>query len=91
MIGGVAIVLIGGVRLVADGWPLCRTDDSYVQADKLMVTTDVSGTVADVDVHEGQAVHAGDVLFRLDPKPFEIALASAKSNLAQTALEHRSR
>jgi membrane fusion protein (multidrug efflux system) len=61
-----------------------------VQAAKLMVTTDVSGTVLDVAVREGQSVRAGDVLFRLDPRPFEIALASAKSDLAQTALNIQS-
>jgi membrane fusion protein (multidrug efflux system) len=41
-------------------------------------------------VKEGQFVHKGDVLFRLDPKPFEIAVANAKSQLAQTVLNIRS-
>ena len=63
------------------------SDDAYVHANKLMVSTDVSGLVKDVDVHEGQKVHAGDVLFRLDPRPFEIALENAKAALAQTVLD----
>ena len=37
-------------------------------------------------MHEGQAVKAGDVLFRVDPRQFQIALDNAKANLAQTAL-----
>jgi membrane fusion protein, multidrug efflux system len=51
-----------------------------------MVATDVSGIVTSVDVHEGQAVRAGDVLFRVEPRQFQIALDNANANLAQTAL-----
>jgi membrane fusion protein (multidrug efflux system) len=61
-------------------------DDAYVHAAKLMVTTDVSGIVTSVDVHEGQLVKAGDVLFRVDPRQFQIALDNAKAQLAQVAL-----
>ena len=39
-----------------------------------------------VEVHEGQAVNANDVLFRLDPRQFQIALDNAKALLAETAL-----
>ena len=38
-----------------------------------MVSTDVSGLVKDVDVREGEHVKKGQILFRLDPKPFQIA------------------
>ena len=63
-------------------------DDAYVRAAKLAVSTDVSGIVGEVAVKEGQHVKAGDVLFRLDHRPFQIALAGAKANLAETALMH---
>jgi membrane fusion protein (multidrug efflux system) len=46
----------------------------------------VSGLVEDVDVHQGQHVKAGQVLFRIDPQQFRIALDNAKANLAQTRL-----
>jgi membrane fusion protein (multidrug efflux system) len=61
------------------------TDDAYVQAAKLMVSTDVSGIVSSVDVHEDQVVKRGDILFRVDPRQFQIALDNANANLAQTA------
>src|SRR5262249_52607629 len=51
-----------------------------------MVSSDVSGLVSEVLVHEGQAVRKGDVLFRVDPKQFQIAVDNAKAQLAQTAL-----
>ena len=60
------------------------SDDSYVHANKLMVSTDVSGLIKSVNVHEGQQVKEGEVLFTLDPKPFQIALDNAKAALAQT-------
>jgi membrane fusion protein, multidrug efflux system len=62
------------------------TDNAYIHAAKLMVSTDVSGIVSSVDVREGQAVKAGGMLFRIDPSQYEIALKNAKANLEQTAL-----
>jgi membrane fusion protein, multidrug efflux system len=90
MLAGVLVVAIAGLGFWLAGGRYVSTDDSYVEADKLMVSTDVSGLVAEVDVKEGQFVHKGDVLFRLDPKPFEIAAANAKSQLAQSVLNIRS-
>lgn len=66
------------------------TEDAYVRAAKLLVTTDVSGIVTDVQVKEGQLVKAGDVLFRLDPAPFRIALDNAKARLDQAVLDIQS-
>ena len=90
MLAGVVVVAIGGLTFWLTGGRYVSTDDAYVEANKLMVSTDVSGLVLDVDVKEGQLVHKGDVLFRLDPKPFEIAVANAKSQLAQSVLNIRS-
>jgi len=90
MIGGVVLVAIVSLAFYLMGGRYVSTDDAYVQAAKLMVSTDVSGLVQDVDVREGQHVKKGQVLFRLDPRPFRIALANAKAQLAQTALNVRS-
>ena len=84
MFGGVGIFLaIAGVVYLMGG-RYVTSDDSYVHANKLMVSTDVSGLVKTVDVHEGQTVKAGQVLFTLDPLPFQIALDNAKAALAST-------
>jgi membrane fusion protein, multidrug efflux system len=80
------IAVIAGLVFYMMGGRYVSTDDAYVHAAKLMVSTDVSGLVSEVDVHEGQTVKAGDVLFRVDPRQFQIALDNAKSSLAQTAL-----
>jgi membrane fusion protein, multidrug efflux system len=82
-------VLVVGVLLYVTGGRYVSTDDAYVHAAKLMVSTDVSGIVSSVDVHEGETVKAGEVLFRIDPKQFQIALDNAKANLEQTGLSIR--
>jgi len=83
MIWGVAAVASVALVLWLTGGRYVTTDDAYVHAAKLMVSTDVSGLVKDVDVHEGQHVKKGQILFRLDPHPFQIALDNAKAALAQ--------
>ncbi|HWU54635.1 MAG TPA: biotin/lipoyl-binding protein, partial [Rhizomicrobium sp.] len=79
----VAVFYLMGGRYVT-------SDDSYVHANKLMVSTDVSGLVQSVNVREGQQVKKGDVLFTLDPKPFAIALENAQANLASTVQDAES-
>jgi membrane fusion protein, multidrug efflux system len=86
MIGGVAIVAAASLAFWLMGDRYIGTDDSYVHAAQLMVSTDVSGLVTDVDVHQGQHVTKGQVLFRIDPRQFRIALDNAKANLGQTRM-----
>ena len=59
------------------------TDNAYVKADKVPVSAEVSGAVKDVLVHENQTVNAGQILFRLDPAPFQVAVEKAEARLAQ--------
>ena len=84
MLGGVAVVVFGGGAFWLRGGRWVSTDNAYVRARKLMVTTDVSGIVASVEVREGEQVKPGQVLFRLDPRQFEIAVRVAQANLEQT-------
>jgi membrane fusion protein (multidrug efflux system) len=83
MIGGVLIFAVVAAGVYLSGGRYVGSDDAYVHANKLMVSTDVSGLVATVDVKEGQAVKTGDVLFTLDAKPFKIALENAQAALSQ--------
>jgi len=87
MIGGILALIIGIFVWWLDGGRVVSIDDAYVRAAKVTVATDVSGIVAQVAVHEGQAVHTGDVLFRLDDRPFRIALDGASAMRAQTVLD----
>jgi membrane fusion protein (multidrug efflux system) len=86
MSGGVAAVIIGGGAFWLSSGRWVDTDDAYVQADSMTMSTDVSGIVASIPVHEGQAVSKGDVLFSLDPQKFQIAVDNAKADLGQVRL-----
>jgi membrane fusion protein (multidrug efflux system) len=80
------LALIAGGYWYFTGGQVMSTDDAYVQAETVGISTDVSGIVQGIDVANNQPVDAGQVLYRLDPRQFQIALDSAKANLAQTAL-----
>ena len=80
------LVLIFGGYWYATGGQVVSIDDAYINAQTVGISTDVSGTIKDVDVKENEHVAAGAVLFRLDPRQFQIALESAKANLASVAL-----
>jgi membrane fusion protein (multidrug efflux system) len=77
MLGGIAAVVVGAGYWWLTGGQIVSIDDSYVRAAKEVIATDVSGIVAEVPVHEGQHVKKGDVLLRLDPLPFKLALDGA--------------
>ena len=67
------------------------TRDGRVFAQTVVVAPEVSGTVVSVPLAENQIVHKGDVLFRLDPSRFEIALAQAEARLDQATVTLRER
>jgi membrane fusion protein (multidrug efflux system) len=86
MLGGIAVVMVAAAVFWLRGGRYVSADDAYVRAAKLMVSTDVSGLVTEVDVHEGEKVAANQVLFKIDPRQFQIALDQAKAQLGQVAL-----
>ncbi|MCL4184998.1 MAG: HlyD family secretion protein [Burkholderiaceae bacterium] len=70
------VVYLAGGRYV-------QTDNAYVKADKVPLSAEVAGAVAEVLVRENEAVVAGQPLFRLDAAPFRVAVARAEARLAQ--------
>jgi membrane fusion protein (multidrug efflux system) len=57
------------------------TENAYVKADMVAISPDINGRVIAVEVAENQFVRQGDVLFRLDPEPFQIALDMAEAKM----------
>jgi membrane fusion protein (multidrug efflux system) len=80
------LALIVGCYWYVTGGQVMSTDDAYVEADTVGISTDVPGIVKDIDVTNNQHVEPGQILYRLDPQQFQIALDNAKASLAQTAL-----
>jgi membrane fusion protein, multidrug efflux system len=75
------IVLMVGAYFYFEGGAYTSTDDAYIEADKVGLSTDVSGMVEAIEVSDNQHVTAGQVLFRLDPLPFQLKLDQAQSQL----------
>ena len=63
------------------------TDNAYVKQDVTAISTQVNGPVAAVYVDENQHVNKGDILYRVDPRPFEAALHAAQAQLAAARLQ----
>jgi multidrug efflux system membrane fusion protein len=68
-------------------WP--RTDDAYVRANYIGIAPHVSGPIVELPIVDNQRVHRGDLLFVVDPRPYEAALERARAALALTDLEIR--
>jgi multidrug efflux system membrane fusion protein len=58
-----------------------RTDDAYVYADAIDVVPEVNGRIVQLAVRDNQAVKQGDLLFQIDPRPYQDALTRAKASL----------
>ena len=64
-----------------------RTDDAYVRANTIGIAPLVSGPIVSLPIVDNQPVEEGDVLFVVDPRPYEAALEQARAELLLTDLE----
>src|SRR5262245_25739392 len=64
-----------------------QTGDATVRANFVGIAPQVSGHIVDLRIRDNQSVREGDLLFVVDPRPYEIAVARARANLALTRKE----
>ena len=76
------LLVIGGTIYYIANDHFVSTDNAYVQQDKVSVSAEVGGRIIEVAVKENQQVKAGDLLFRMDPEPYRIAVAQADASIA---------
>ncbi|MEI9979174.1 MAG: multidrug transporter subunit MdtN [Edaphobacter sp.] len=57
------------------------TDDASIDGEVVHVAPLVGGRIIELAVHENALVHKGDLLFRIDPVPYQINVAAAEANL----------
>lgn len=83
------LMAVGAIALAGYGyywWTQSRfvqsTDDAYVGGDITTISAKVAGYVDAVEVTDNQAVHAGDVLVRLDSRDYRAALAKTEGEIA---------
>jgi multidrug resistance efflux pump len=80
----IAIVLLLPVLRHYDAYP--TTDDAYVDADIVGIVAQVAGPIVSLPVDDNQVVRAGDPLFGIDPRPFQIQVDQARAELDRTGL-----
>ena len=80
------VLVVGGVAY-ANGGRVLSVENAYVGMAKVGASTDVAGTVTQVEVSENQKVQAGQILYRLDQAPFRLALDRAEGQLGEIANE----
>lgn len=63
------------------------TDDAFVRAAKVTINARISGQAVEIAVHDNERVRQGQVLFRIDPAPYQIAVDQAEARLGSTRLQ----
>src|SRR5215471_10650616 len=77
------------LALAAGGYQLWKyfgtyesTDDAQVDGNIDPISTRITGHIINVLVEDAQVVKAGDILVKIDPRDYEVAVAQAEANLA---------
>lgn len=78
------LALVIGTYYYVTGGATMSTENAYVQADKVGLSTDVGGIVSGILVHDNQTVAKGAILFKLDPQQFQFALDRAEAQIGNT-------
>jgi membrane fusion protein, multidrug efflux system len=81
LVGVPLIAGLAGLYWYAVSGRYVTTENAYVKSDIVTISPDIDGRVVNVEVTENQFVRRGDVLFRIDPEPFQIALDMADANI----------
>jgi membrane fusion protein (multidrug efflux system) len=82
-----ALLLLGGAYYWLTSGSSVSTDDAQVKQDIVSVSPQVNGQVVQVFVRNGARVKRGDLLFRIDPQPYRVALEQAQAQLANAQLQ----
>jgi membrane fusion protein (multidrug efflux system) len=82
-----ALLIIGGGYYWLTSGGSVSTDDAQIKQDIVSVSPQVNGQVVQVFVRNGMRVKRGDLLFRIDPQPYRVALENAEAQLASARLQ----
>ena len=82
----ILLLLGGGYYWLTSGGSV-GTDDAQIKQDIVSVSPQVNGQVVQVYVRNGMHVKRGDILFRIDPQPYQVALEQAQAQLAAAHLQ----
>ena len=75
------VAIVTGLYIYATGGQEVETDNAYVKANIVAISASVNGRVIEVLARDNQPVEAGALLFRLDPEPYQIAVAGTRAQM----------
>ncbi len=75
------LAVVAGLGLWLWGGRYVSTENAYVKADIAQVAAEVPGRLIEVNVRDHARVKQGDVVLRIDPEPFRMALERAEAEL----------
>lgn len=81
------LLLLAGLFFWLTSGKTVSTDNAQVIAHVVNVAPEISGRVTDVYVRENQRVKKGDLLYRIDPEPYRIALMQAEAAVGTARLQ----
>lgn len=81
-----AALILGGYGYWVHQQNYPSTDDAYIEAHTLDIAPQINGKIKNVFVQNQEHVSAHQLLFTIDPKPFQIALQKAQADLENTTL-----
>jgi membrane fusion protein, multidrug efflux system len=81
------VVAGGAAYFYFTGGRYQSTDDAYVEAAQMVISSNISGRVSEIDIHDNELLKKGAVLFRIDDAPFRIAVQEAQARLGSARLE----
>jgi membrane fusion protein (multidrug efflux system) len=84
-----ALVIIAALAFWLQGGRYASTENAYVKADIAQMASEVQGRIAEITIRDHASVAQGEILVRLDPEPYKLALARADAELdsARTTVE----
>jgi membrane fusion protein (multidrug efflux system) len=81
-----AVAVVGAFIYLAQE-QYVSTDDAFVRAAKVTINARVSGQAVEIAVRDNERVRRGQVLFRIDPEPYQIAVDQAEARLGSARLQ----
>jgi membrane fusion protein (multidrug efflux system) len=82
-----AVAAVLGVLMYVAQEGYVSTDDAFVRAAKVTINARVSGQAVEIAVRDNERVRQGQVLFRIDPEPYQIAVDQAEARLGSARLQ----
>lgn len=81
LIGVPVLILAGALFFWLQGGRHVSTENAFVKADIAQIASEVPGRIVELRIQDHAKVAAGDLLLRLDPTPYQLALAKADAEI----------